>query len=154
MKGKYLRYYLTGFTDAEGCFNISLKKEKTTRFGWALDPVFQITQHKSNEHVLKLFKEELKCGRIIKKSGQPDVLVYLVDNRRQLIEKVIPYFTEYKLQVKEKDFQLFKEIVSGLENKMHQNKESFVELIKKAFEMNLQGKQRRYKLEEVLKDLK
>ena len=152
-KGKYLRHYLLGFTDAEGCFSISLKKENTARFGWALDPVFQITQHKNSRKVLELFLNDLKCGRIIEKSGQPDLLVYLVDNRRQLVEKIIPYFENYKLLVKNEDFKKFKIVIFGLENKMHHKKDSFIELIKVCYTMNLDGKQRRYKIEEIINDM-
>ena len=152
-KIKYLKYYLLGFTDAEGCFSISLKKENTARFGWALDPLFQITQHKCNREVLEMFQKELKCGRIIEKSGQPDCLVFLVDNRRQLTEKIIPFFEKYELLTKFNDFAKFKDVILGLENKMHHRKDTFIELIKKCYEMNLEGKQRRYKIEEILEDL-
>lgn len=152
-KSNYLKYYLLGFTDAEGCFSISLKKEDTARFGWALDPLFQITQHKQNSEILELFKNEMRCGRIIEKPGQADLLLYLVDNRRQLVEKVIPFFDKHKLLGKNKDFEKFKEVVIGLENKMHSEKKTFIELIKKCYEMNLEGKQRRYKLEEILEDM-
>ena len=152
-KAKYMKYYLLGFTDAEGCFSISLKKENTARFGWALDPLFQITQHKCNREVLEMFQKELKCGRIIEKSGQPDCLVFLVDNRRQLVEKIIPFFEKYPLLTKSNDFGKFREIIAGMESKMHHKKETFIELIKKCYEMNLEGKQRRYKIEEILEDL-
>src|SRR3989338_3156706 len=125
-KAKYLKYYLLGFTDAEGCFSISLKKEDTARFGWALDPLFQITQHKCNREVLEMFQKELKCGRIIEK---------------------------YPLLTKYNDFWKFKEVILGLENKMHHKKDTFIELIKKCYEMNLEGKQRRYKIDEILGDI-
>ena len=152
-KRENINHYLLGFTDGEGCFSVSLKHEKTTRFGWALDPVFQITQHKINKNILEMFQKTLRCGRIIHKSGQPDILLFLVDNRRQLVEKVIPFFKRYPLIAKKNDFQKFKEIVIGLENKMHFKPETFKILIKKAFEMNLGGKQRRYSLETVLKEI-
>lgn len=152
-KLKYLKYYLLGFTDAEGCFSISLKKEDTARFGWALDPLFQVTQHKCNKEILQMFQKEMKCGRIIEKPGQTDCLLFLVDNRRQLVEKVIPYFEKYKLLAKNDDFEKFRDVIMGLENKMHHKKETFIELTKKCYEMNLAGKQRRYKLEEILEDL-
>ncbi len=153
MQEKYLKSYLLGFTDAEGCFSVSLKKEDTARFGWALDPLFQVTQHKNNRTILELFQARLSCGRIIEKSCQPDLLVYLVDNRRQLVEKIIPFFERNKLLGKNEDFLKFKQIIEGLENKKHHEKESFIELIKKCYEMNLCGKQRRYKLNEILEDL-
>jgi hypothetical protein len=100
-----------------------------------------------------LFKRELNCGRIIEKPGQPDVMLYLVDNRRQLVEKVIPFFEKQGLLAKDADFQKFKEVITGLENKVHHKKETFIGLIKKCYKMNLEGKQRRYKLEEIIEDI-
>jgi len=152
-KKRYLRFYILGFVDAEGCFSVSLKRQKTTRFGWVLDPIFQVTQHKSSKTILEHIKKELGCGRIIEKPGQKDTLIFLVDNRRQIKERVIPFFEKYRLLSKNGDFQKFNEIVTGLENKMHYEKETFMKLVKKAFKMNLEGKQRRHKLNEVLKEL-
>ena len=150
---KELMYYLSGFADGESCFNISLKRQKTARFGWVLDPVFHVTQHRDNRIVLEIFKRILLCGRIIEKHGQKGTLQFMVDNRRQLIEKVIPFFERYPLIVKRTDFIIFKEIVVGLEAKKHSNIDEFKKLLKRAFEMNQSGKQRRYKLDEVLTDL-
>lgn len=150
-KGRDLQYYLLGFADAEGCFNVSLKKQKTARFDWVLDPVFHITQHKSNRMILEVFKKTLNCGRIIDKPGQKDTLQFMVDNRRQLVEKVLPFFD--KLVVKHLDYKIFREIVLALENKDHSNLDKFKKLVKKAFKMNMEGKQRRHSLNEIIRDL-
>ncbi|HLD57510.1 MAG TPA: LAGLIDADG family homing endonuclease [archaeon] len=153
-KKRYTRFYILGFVDAEGCFSIAIKKQDDARFGWVLDPIFQVTQHKNSRSVLELIKNELVCGRIIEKSGQPDTLVYLVDNRRQLAEKIIPFFEKYKLITKNGDFEKFKEVVNCLENKEHKNLEQFKHLVRKVFEMNFEGKQRRYAIDEILHNLK
>ena len=145
--------YLVGVADAEGCFSISTKKQKDTRFGWVLDPIFQVTQHKENREILDMFNSELKCGRIVEKPGQKDILIYIVDNRRQLMEKVIPFFEKNSLIAKQKDFELFRNVVQALERKEHQDKEKFKKLVKKVFEMNLGGKQRRYKLDEIIEHI-
>ncbi len=150
---KELHYYLAGFADGEACFSVSIKKQKGTRFGWVLDPVFQVTQRDENKFVLHLFKRVLNCGRVIPKPGQPGTSVFMVDNRRQLHEKVVPFFERYKLLVKKRDFELFKEIIEGLENKKHWTREGFLELVDLAFHMNLEGKQRRYTKEEIIKSL-
>ena len=94
--------YLVGVTDSEGCFSISTKKQTDARFGWVLDPLFQVTQHESNRVILEMFEDELKCGRIIQKPGQENVLVYVVDNRKQIKEKVIPFFERNNLIAKQK----------------------------------------------------
>lgn len=152
-KRKELIYYLVGFTDAEGCFSVALKRQEGTRFGWVLDPVFHITQHANYRHILQLFAKVLGCGRVIPKPGQPETMQLYVDNRRQLHEKIVPFFRKYKLLAKARDFELFAKIVEGLENKQHENRESFCKLIKLAFKMNLEGKQRRYQLQEILEDI-
>lgn len=152
-KKKYLNNYLLGFADAEGCFSIAIKHQKTAKFGLVLDPIFQVTQRKESHEILELFKEQLNCGRVIKKSGQEDTELFLVDNRRQLVEKIIPFFERYQLIAKKEDFKKFKEIVTALNNKEHSNLENFKNLIKKAYEMNLEGKQRRQSFEEIMKNL-
>jgi hypothetical protein len=152
-KRRELRYYLAGFADAEGCFSVSLKKQEGTRFGWVLDPVFHVTQHEQGRNVLELFVREMGCGRIIPKPGQPQVLQFYVDNRRQLKEKILPFFRQYQLLVKGKDFRLFAEIVEALERKEHADIGKFKELVRKAFEMNLEGKQRHHELEDVMREL-
>lgn len=153
-KKQYLNHYLVGFSDAEGCFSISTKKQKGTRFGWVLDPLFQVTQHKNSREVLELFKKELHCGRIIEKPGQKNILLFIVDNRRQLKEKIIPFFEKYKLIAKQKDFEIFKEIVNALERKDHSDKRKFMHMVEKVFKMNLEGKQRRYKLNQIIDEIK
>ncbi|MCI0558069.1 MAG: LAGLIDADG family homing endonuclease [Nitrososphaera sp.] len=153
-KERYLKYYVLGFVDGEGCFSVSLKKQETTRFGWVLDPVFHVTQQEQSRNVLELVQRTLNCGRIIEKPGQPETMQFLVDNRRQLNEKIIPFFNQYELLVKKKDFELFRRIVEGLERKEHTKLDTFRELVKLAFHMNMEGKQRRYQLEEVLDSIK
>ncbi len=153
-KERYLKYYILGFVDGEGCFNVSLKKQDTTRFGWVLDPVFHVTQHEKSRNVLELVQKTMNCGRIIEKPGQPETLQFLVDNRRQLNEKIIPFFDRYQLLVKKTDFDLFRRIVEGLERKEHTKLEAFKELMKLAFQMNMDGKQRRYQIDDVLNSIK
>lgn len=148
---RFLKYYLVGVVDAEGCFSVSLKQQKDARFGYVLDPVFSVSQHESNKAVLDLLRRELDCGRVIRKHGQASCWVFTVDNRRQLIEKVIPFFRRYKLLLKWDDFVKFSRIVSGLEAREHWKKDSFKALVKLAFSMNLLGKQRRKNLDTVLK---
>ena len=71
----------------------------------------------------------------------------------QLKEKVLPFFRQYQLLVKGKDFGLFAEIVEALERKEHGDAGKFKVLVQKAFRMNLEGKQRRHELEGILRDV-
>lgn len=150
-RGKYLRYYLLGVIDSEGCFSVSIKKLSTARFGWVIDPVFTVTQHVSNRVVLELLRRVLNCGRIIKKHGQSDTLVFVIDNRRQLRENLLSFLEKYKPIIKARDFEGFRDIILLLEEKKHYSFEGFRSLVDIAFSMNLEGKQRRYSKEQILK---
>ena len=148
---KYLEFYLLGFTDGEGCFSISVKKQEDTRFGWVVDPLFHVTQHKDSRVILELFKRVLGCGRIIEKPGQEDtVLQYVVDNRRHLVEKVIPFFKKNKPIAKGKDFQYFEQIVSSLEKGEHRNEEGLKKLIELAYQFS---EERKRLLHEVIRSI-
>ncbi len=146
---KYLHWYIVGFVDAEGCFSVSVKKQEGMRFGYVLDPVFHVVQ--KDRIVLDTMKVVFNAGRVEKKHGQ-DEWQYVVDNRRQLIEKILPFFKKHKLVVKARDFQLFAEIVEGLEHKEHWTREGFIRLLKLAYKATKQPRKR--SLEEVLSSLK
>ncbi len=149
-KGKYLRYYLLGIADEEGSFSISIKKQEDTKFGWVIDPIFKVTQHKRNRIVLELFKRVLNCGRIIEKSGQEDILEFVVDNRRHLKEKVIPFFTRYKPIVKREEFMLFAKVVKALDEGKHKDADSLKEMIRTLYNYS---DNRRYSLEYILDEI-
>lgn len=78
---------------------------------------------------------------------------FIVQSRKEIINNVIPFFKKYKLITKFKDFQIFAEVVEALDQHKHKEKKEFIKLLKKVFTMNGGGKQRRYKLPDVLKTL-
>ncbi len=152
-KRKYLKYYLLGIADGEGCFTISIKKQESAKFGWVLDPIFHVTQHRKNRAVLELFKRELHCGKVMEKYGQPETLQFYVQNRREIREKVLPFFRRYKPIVKAEEFEGFAEIVEALERGDHHDLVKFKALMGLAYSLNYGGKQRRRELHELVDDL-
>ena len=151
MRKQKLYSYLLGIIDAEGCFSISIKKQDSARFGWVIDPVFHVTQHKSARDVLEDLQKAFNAGRIIPKTGQENLLIFIVDNRRQLREKVIPFFHRYPLRIKKEDYEIFKEVVLALENKEHYTEDGFRRLAKKSRSFQRARKGRyKYSLSEIL----
>ena len=146
-------YYLTGFMDGESCFCIALKNQKSAKVRWVLDPIFHVTQHLKNKDILYQLQKMFDCGIVIKKYGQPDTMQFVVQSRRKLVDKIIPFFRKYRLITKNKDFQIFAKVVESLDQHKHANKEEFICLLKEVFTMNGEGKQRRYKLQDVLESL-
>ena len=153
MNQEQLTYYLTGFADGEGCFCIALKNQKSAKVRWVLDPIFHVTQHAKHKDILYEYQKLLNCGIVIKKYGQNDTMQFIVQSRRELVDKVIPFFKKYKLITKNKDFEIFAEVVESLDQHKHADKKEFIRLLKKVFTMNGEGKQRRYKLDDILKSL-
>lgn len=146
-------HYFVGFVDGEGCFHISLKKQKTAKVKWVLDPIFHVTQHSKNKSVLYGLQNVLECGIIIKKYGQPNTMQFVVQSRKEIINKIIPFFRKYPLIVKKKDFEIFAEVVEELDNHAHKDINLFKKLLPKVFLMNGEGKFRKYKLSEVIDSL-
>lgn len=150
-KQKYLFHYMVGFIEGEGCFSVSIKAFNQMKFGWVVDPMFSVYQHKNNRPILEMIKNQFHCGYIVEKQGTPEVLVFVVDNRRSLEEQVIPFFLKYPLLgTKAKDFKLFSEIVSRMGKKDHLKKKGLIEIVKLAYQMNQNGKSRKYQLDDVL----
>ena len=153
MNQEQLIYYLTGFADGEGCFCIALKNQKSAKVRWVLDPVFHVTQLGKHKEILYEYQKLLGSGTVIKKYGQADTMKFIVQSRKELMDKVIPFFKKYELITKNKDFKIFAEVVEALDQHKHANKKEFIRLLKKVFTMNGEGKQRRYKIDDVLKSL-
>ena len=139
--------------DGESCFCIALKHQKSAKVRWVLDPVFHVTQNSINKKILYDLQKMLNCGVVIKKYGQSQTMQFLVQSRKEIVDKVIPFFKKYNLITKKKDFEIFAEVVEALDQHKHANKKEFIKLLKKAFTMNGGGKQRRYKLKDVLESL-
>ena len=144
--------YLAGFIDGEGCFSVSVHPQLNSKWGWLIDPDFTINQHKQSRKILESIQSFLGCGKIYEKSpNKSNVLTYVVYGRRTILEKVIPFLDSYPLiSNKRHDYVKFREIIVRLTNKEHHTIEGFQNIVRIAFDMNVHGKQRKFKLEEVL----
>src|SRR3989338_6746021 len=76
--------------------------------------------------------------------------VYIVRNRQDLLEKIIPFFEKYPLiSQKMDDFKKFAHIVKLMDKGKHLSREVLVNLTKLAFSM-YNGKYRKLSLEKVI----
>ena len=143
-KRNLLGHYLAGFADGESSFSVAIIRHPTQRLGWMMNPVFQVYQHERHREILELFQEYLGTGNINRKSGTHPVLTLCIDSRRNLIERVIPFFERYPLVTKAEEFQRFRHIIEAMERKEHWNVRGFKRLVSLAYEMNQQGKGRKH----------
>jgi hypothetical protein len=145
-------HWVVGFVDGEGCFSVSIHRNPYVRKtrGWQVHPVFQVYQHVSHRAVLEELIQFFSCGRVRLKGPGSSVATYAVDSLRNLEAWIVPFFETYPLVVKEADFRTFAEIVRSMRRKQHLEPSGFERLVRLAYGMNAQGKQRSRSLDEVL----
>lgn len=89
------KIFLGGFMEGEASVNVSAKKLQNAQFGLLLDPEFSITQHVNGFATLYLALLIFRTGRIRHKQGSKATLVFVIDNRQSLEQKVIPFYERY-----------------------------------------------------------
>jgi hypothetical protein len=77
-------------------------------------------------------------------------MTYCVSGLRELDEVIVPFFEEHPLLVKANDFAAFSSIVVAMRRKEHLTDVGFEWIVRLAYRMNANGKQRSRTLEEVL----
>jgi hypothetical protein len=145
--------YVSGFIDEEGCFSVSIHPHPSMAkpVRWLIAPCFQAYQHRYNVEILESLKNFFGCGRITAKGPNSDVMTFSVYRRGDLESAIIPFFERYPLlSRKHEDFLKFREIVLMMQQRLHRTDEGFRRIVELAFSMNQRGKQRRYRLEDVL----
>jgi len=145
-------HWVVGFVDGEGCFSVSIHRNPYVRQtrGWQVHPVFHVYQHVSHREVLEELIRFFSCGRIRLKGPGSSVATYAVDSLRDADTRIIPFFEDHPLVVKGADFRAFAEIVRSMRRKEHLEPSGFERLVRLAYGMNAQGKQRSRSLGEVL----
>lgn len=145
---KRIGFYLSGFTDGEGSFNISLINRNDYKNGWKVVVAFNISQ-KDNTIPL-LFKKVLNCGTIrYRKDG---ICYYEVTSIRDIKFVVIPFFERFPIlsQKGKKRFKIFKKIAEIVYNGNHLKRDGMKKLLQLRDMMEV-GRKRKYSNEEVIK---
>ena len=115
-----LGFFLAGFVEGEGSFNISLRRKADYKVSWQVVMSFNVSQ--KDPTLLYLLQQELGCG-IIKVRKIDNLYSLDITNPQDVIQKVIPYFQEYPVQSdsKRKNFSIFCKIAQLMEKGEHRN---------------------------------
>jgi hypothetical protein len=139
--------YLSGYIDGEGSFHVAIQANASTNCGWQLIPELHVSQNPERASILRLLRNHLDCGYIKpngRAGGRDSSLVYVVRNRSDLLEKVIPFFESHPiLSEKRLEFETFAQIVRAMARGEHLSEKGFKRLLAKALRMNGNGKYRR-----------
>lgn len=119
-------WFLTGFTDAEGCFFIGLTKSTRVNKKWEIQPSFKIELHIKDLELLRLIQKLFNVGNI---KIFKDKAAYYVSSLKD-IAIVINHFENYPLVTKKhRDFLLFKAVIQLMDNKEHLTEEGLLKII-------------------------
>ena len=121
-------WWITGFTDGEGCFSDAVIKNSTMKFGTQIFPEFVVTQGAKSLDALKKIQLFFGCGRIfINKrydNHNEHLYRYCVRSINDLYTIIIPFFREHSLETyKFNDFKVFEKVISAMVKKEHLTKE-------------------------------
>lgn len=127
-KGKINPWYISGFTEGEGCFAIIITKHKTKKTRRDVTLAFEIELRGDDRQILEMIKNRLKCGNIFdlkyERYGRKPHVKYVVRNQRDILYKIIPFFNTFPLKGKKyKDFLLFCEAAEIIKKKEHLSEE-------------------------------
>ena len=143
--------YIAGYVDGEGSFSVSVQRNPTCRVGFQLIPEFHVSQNGDRAQVLELIRIRLGCGRIRPNSRRDRALVYVVRNRNDLLERVIPFFERNPLlSSKQADFEKFACVVRELALGNHRTDAGFRRLLEVALSMNGGGRFRKVRWNELV----
>ena len=133
-------YYLAGFTDGEGSFNVSFRPRRDYPIPWKVSLSFNVSQ--KDRVILALFKTHLGCGTL---RGRPDGVWYFeVTNISAIIENVIPFFERFPFlsAKKKRDFAKFRQIVALMKSGAHLTANGIRQILEIREDMNDGGKRR------------
>ena len=143
----HIGYYLAGFADGEGSFNVSFRPRGDYQIPWKVSLCFNVSQ--KDEVILSKFKRYLGCGTM--RQRQDGIWYYEVNNLTAIIENVIPFFDQFRFlsAKKQRDFAKFKQLAFLLSQGSHADRAGIEQILEIRSDMN-DGGNRRYTDELIL----
>ncbi len=119
-----LANWIVGFVDGEGCFSVSIFKNRTSKIGFQVLPEFVVTQGAKSIHVLEEIKNFFNCGSIFVNrrydNHKENIYRYCVRSFKDLQETIVPFFKTNPLRTSKKyDFTLFCEAIEMMVQRHH-----------------------------------
>ena len=145
-------YYIAGFVDGEGSFNVSMRKRQDHTLGWQIVLTFNVSQR--DKTMLALMKRHLGCGRLQDRSD--GVGYYVVSNPTSIEERIIPFFEKFGFlsATKKTNFSIFRQIALMMAKGEHLTQEGMKTIIELRERLNVgRGRKRKYSLNDYQQSL-
>jgi hypothetical protein len=122
-------FWITGFSDAESSFIISIRKKKDTKLGWSITPIYSITLNKKDLQLLERIQHFFGVGTITIRKND-NCYIFSVQSIKHLVNAIIPHFEKYPLLTKKRiDFLLFKSAVELINAGEHLHLEGLQKIV-------------------------
>lgn len=143
-------YYLAGFADGEGSFNVAFRKRRDYRQApRKVSLCFNVSQR--DEEILHLFQRHLGCGRMRMRAD--GVWYFEVNSLGDITANVVPFFEWFGFlsAKKKRDFLKFKKLALLMKEGKHLTGDGLLEVLAIRSDMNDGGaKRRKYSDEQIL----
>lgn len=141
--------WISGFTQADGCFSVSFNKTKYGKLKIRPQPRWILTQHIKDLELMKNIRNFLGVGFIQINRNEVNLIV---SSLTDILNVIIPHFTLYPVRgAKLQSFLIFKKIAEKMKEKEHLNLKYLIQMIQLAYfsnksSRNLTSKKELFKL--------
>jgi LAGLIDADG endonuclease len=134
-------WYVTGLTDGEGCFCVSLAVRAKLRTGLEVRPSFSLSLNEKDLRLLEGLKAFFGCGWIRESKGDR-IFKYEARSIEDLNGVILPHFERFPLRgYKARSCAGFSHVCRMIEQGDHLQRDGLREIVGIAYQMNL-GKRR------------
>ena len=129
--------FVTGFSDAESSFVVTILKNPRYKIGWNVQARFQIKLHEKDRALLLLIQNYFQGIGYISKINNKSTVEFRVSDITSLKNIILPHFDKYPLLTnKYQDFIIFKQIVLLMSENKHTNLEGLKEILEQRASLN------------------
>jgi NADH:ubiquinone oxidoreductase subunit K len=129
--------FVTGFSDAESSFVVTILKNPRYKIGWNVQARFQIKLHEKDRALLLLVQNYFQGIGYISKINNKSTVEFRVSDITSLKNIILPHFDKYPLLTnKYPDFFIFKQIVLLMSENKHTNLEGLKEILEQRASLN------------------
>jgi len=127
-------WFITGFSDAESSFIISIYKNTNNKLKWRVSAYFSIHVHMKDLLLIELIQKTLGVG-VVRKNNANTVLFRVSDIEE--LQVIIDHFKKYPLvSAKYSDFLLFEQCFNLIKEKEHLTQVGLEKILSLKFNLN------------------
>jgi hypothetical protein len=130
-------WFVTGLTEGEGCFCVSLSRRSKLRLGLEVRPSFSLSLNEKDRSLLEDLQTFFGGGWLRESRGDRTVK-YESRSTHELLELIVPHFEKFPLRGnKARSFDAFSRVCRMIEQGDHLERSGLEAIVRIAYEMNL-----------------